>query len=195
MPRDSSYGAGIIEGKIIVDGLPEDSLSGILVFARAIETNTLYSYAFSKESGEFKITNLPYGSYRLYLQDIGLQDIYSDAVTISPESSEHSNVVINGIIASGNGNIHLPEKMQLSQNYPNPFNPSTLIEFSIPYQSSITLSVFNVLGEEVARLHEGVLAAGKYDYEFNGEELSSGAYFVVLKAGAATITRKMMLLK
>jgi hypothetical protein len=116
LPRDSSYGAGIIEGKIVVDGLPEDSLSGILVLARSVETNTLYSFAFSNDKGEFKITNLPYGDYRLFLQDIGLQDIYSDAVSISPESAEYSNFVIRGIVASQPDPKSIPGEIYLSQN-------------------------------------------------------------------------------
>jgi hypothetical protein len=89
----------------------------------------------------------------------------------------------------------MPREFALSQNYPNPFNPSTQIEFALPVQSAVKLSVFNTLGQQVATLLQGNLDAGFHSVEFGASDLSAGLYFYKLEAGAFTQTRKMMLLK
>ncbi len=86
-------------------------------------------------------------------------------------------------------------KYQLFQNYPNPFNPSTKIEFELPKTSEVTLKVFNILGEEVARLVSDDLSAGSYSYEWNASNFASGVYLYRLQAGDYVVTRKMILMK
>jgi len=83
----------------------------------------------------------------------------------------------------------------LEQNYPNPFNPSTNIKFSIPESGNIKLAVYNVVGEEVAVLAEGITEAGFYDVIFNASSLPSGVYLYKLQSANSVETRKMMLLK
>lgn len=83
----------------------------------------------------------------------------------------------------------------LSQNYPNPFNPNTNIQFALPQSGFVTLEVFNVTGERVDILISEELNAGKYNYEWNGSNLTSGIYFYRLNAGSFVETRKMILLK
>jgi len=89
----------------------------------------------------------------------------------------------------------LPAEYELSQNYPNPFNPTTKIKFSVPQSGNYSLKVFNLLGQEVAQLHNGQLSAGKYDVTFNASKLSSGIYFYSLIGNNVNITKKMMLIK
>jgi hypothetical protein len=83
----------------------------------------------------------------------------------------------------------------LYQNYPNPFNPSTNIQFALPQSGYVTLEVFSVTGERVDVLISEELNAGKYNYEWNGSNLTSGIYFYRLNAGSFVETRKMMMLK
>ncbi|MBK7229800.1 MAG: T9SS type A sorting domain-containing protein [Ignavibacteriales bacterium] len=83
----------------------------------------------------------------------------------------------------------------LSQNYPNPFNPSTNIQFALPHSGYVTLEIFSVTGERVDVLISEELNAGKYNYEWNGSNLTSGIYFYRLNAGNFVETRKMILLK
>ena len=90
---------------------------------------------------------------------------------------------------------NVPTKFNLSQNYPNPFNPSTKIEYSVPKEAEVNLSIYDILGKKVLQLVNQIQAAGNYSYEFNGSELSSGTYFVRLNAGEHTAVRKVMLLK
>ncbi len=89
----------------------------------------------------------------------------------------------------------LPVKYALEQNYPNPFNPSTVIEFRMPAAGIVSLKVYNILGQEVKTLAEGMQPAGNYTYRFDGANLSTGVYFYRLQSGSFVQVRKMMLLK
>lgn len=88
----------------------------------------------------------------------------------------------------------------LYQNYPNPFNPSTIISFDIPENSFVKLSIYNVIGQEVAQLVNENKSAGRYQIIWNGKDylgnnLSSGVYIYSLKAGSFNYSRKMILIK
>ncbi|MBE0550833.1 MAG: T9SS type A sorting domain-containing protein [Ignavibacterium sp.] len=89
----------------------------------------------------------------------------------------------------------IPDKFKLEQNYPNPFNPTTKIRYSIPEYSSVTLKVFNLLGEEIETLFEGEQPAGVYEAAFDASNLSSGIYFYSLKTDNASLTKKMLLVR
>ncbi len=88
-----------------------------------------------------------------------------------------------------------PRTFTLSQNYPNPFNPTTLIEYSVPKNSFVTLNVYNILGQKVATLFSGMRSPGEYTATFNGSSLASGVYFYRLDAGTVQMTKKLMLIK
>jgi hypothetical protein len=87
----------------------------------------------------------------------------------------------------------------LEQKYPNPFNPSTVINYSIPADGNVELTVYNILGSEVATLVNEFKEAGNYSVEFSTEDLKSslgsGVYIYTLKSGSFTQTRKMVVLK
>ena len=73
--------------------------------------------------------------------------------------------------------IALPKNFSLSQNYPNPFNPSTKINYSLPFESKVTLEVYNVSGERIAQLVNESQSAGFYSANFINKNVSSGVYF------------------
>lgn len=83
----------------------------------------------------------------------------------------------------------------LSQNYPNPFNPSTIISYSVPKSSIVTIKVFDILGREVSTLVNEMKLPGNYKETFNAGKLASGVYFYQLKANGYTLIKKMLLLK
>lgn len=93
------------------------------------------------------------------------------------------------------GSAGVPEVPALAQNYPNPFNPSTQIAFTLPTRMIIRLSVFDLLGREIATLVDGGMDAGAHSVEWNVRDLPAGVYFYRLTAGESTIARKMLLLK
>ena len=83
----------------------------------------------------------------------------------------------------------------LNQNYPNPFNPMTKIKFTIPKSGKVKLAAYNLTGEEVALLFDGIKHVGSHTVEWNAANFSSGIYFYRLQAGDFTQTKKMVLLK
>ena len=89
----------------------------------------------------------------------------------------------------------LPKEFSLSQNYPNPFNPSTNIEFSLPEQSIVRLTIFNMLGQKVATLANERKEAGVYTVNWNASSVASGVYFYRLNVGNKVFTKRMMLIK
>jgi len=98
---------------------------------------------------------------------------------------------VMGVLPANN----VPIKFGLSQNYPNPFNPSTKIEFDLPSSGSVTLKVYNILGQEVASLINGYRSAGHYSVQFDASRLSTGVYIYRLQSAANTMTKRMVLLK
>ena len=88
-----------------------------------------------------------------------------------------------------------PTIFALEQNYPNPFNPSTMISYSIPQSSFVTLKVYDIIGNEVATLVNQNQQAGKYDIRFNASNLSNGVYLYSIKTDNFTSTKKMILMK
>jgi|WetSurMetagenome_2_1015567.scaffolds.fasta_scaffold97897_1 hypothetical protein len=92
-------------------------------------------------------------------------------------------------------NILLPKACSLAQNFPNPFNPSTRISFDLPFQSFVSLKVFDVTGREVAAIVSEEMSAGRYTKQWNAAYLPSGVYFYRLQAGSFRETKKLILLK
>jgi hypothetical protein len=83
----------------------------------------------------------------------------------------------------------------LDQNYPNPFNPTTTITYRLNKAAKVKLTVYNILGKEVATLVNKVQTPNSYDITFDASKLSSGVYFYKLQVGANVETKKMILMK
>lgn len=88
-----------------------------------------------------------------------------------------------------------PKSFRLLQNYPNPFNPATTIAYTLPENGRVRLSVFDVLGREVAVLVDATKRAGNHQLSFDASALATGLYFYRIDAGAFQQTRRMLLLK
>jgi len=126
--------------------------------------------------------------------------------TISGEGSMRvMSSEANRITLTATGAAELPAAFALSQNYPNPFNPSTTIKYALPVDSRVSMSIYNVLGQNVRTLVDDNVAAGYHVAEWNGtgnggRPLSSGTYFVRLSAQGSngksfTEVHKLLLLK
>ena len=94
----------------------------------------------------------------------------------------------------------IPSNFVLEQNYPNPFNPSTTIKYSIPvvetkHAPSVRLTVYDILGQEVATLVNEIQPPGNYEVTFDANNLSSSVYYYQIKSGNFVKTRKMILLR
>jgi hypothetical protein len=96
--------------------------------------------------------------------------------------------------------VTVPSEFILEQNYPNPFNPSTRIGFALPIDASVKITVYNMLGQQIAKVVNNDLTAGNHNVNFNASSLSSGLYFYTLEANGTdgskyTSTKKMILMK
>lgn len=93
----------------------------------------------------------------------------------------------------------MPLQFHLNQNFPNPFNPVTTIKYALPFESKVTLKVYDILGNEIAVLVNEEKKSGNYEIDFQSamgnKQLASGVYFYQLRAGNFVQTKKMMLLK
>ncbi len=101
---------------------------------------------------------------------------------------------LNGYVEVG-----VPNKYDISQNYPNPFNPVTKIDYDLPFDSKVSLRIYDVTGREVKSLFSGDVKAGYYTQMFDASSLSSGIYFYRITAnslsGNFVMTKKMALIK
>jgi hypothetical protein len=94
--------------------------------------------------------------------------------------------------------IGVPSQFELAQNYPNPFNPSTNINYSIPFDGRVSLTIYDVSGKEVTKLVNSIQTAGYYSMPFNASGLSSGIYYYRIDVSGQsnfTDTKKMLLVK
>ena len=111
----------------------------------------------------------------------------------------------NKIICQGTGssnptgteekNLNVINEYSLSQNYPNPFNPVTTIRYDIPEASLVTIIVYDISGKEVMTLVNEIKNYGRYEVQFNADNLSTGVFYYKLTAGNFTQVRKMILIK
>lgn len=134
--------------------------------------------------------------------DVDREKVYSYAVTKDIESAlvyyRIKQVNKDGeILYSPNIKIGQGEKdyFVLQQNFPNPFNPETTISVEILEPVEVELNIYDLVGKQIETLHKGALAAGVYNFKFNGAALPSGLYFYELKTPYSSQVRKMILAK
>ncbi|MDR9414683.1 MAG: T9SS type A sorting domain-containing protein [Gracilimonas sp.] len=91
---------------------------------------------------------------------------------------------------------NLPTRFSLGQNYPNPFNPTTQIPFNLPKSQTVTITIYNSMGQKVRRIVSNEhFSAGSHTVSFDGSDFSSGIYFYRLSTHNFTKTKKLNLVK
>ena len=123
-------------------------------------------------------------------------------IIVAPDSDElftasGSFNVEEVIVANENSQVTvmMPSELTLSKAYPNPFNPSTSMNIYVPADGIVSLSVYNVMGQEVATLHSGNMSAGNHTVTWNASNMTSGMYFVRAESQAGVAVQKVMLMK
>ena len=136
------------------------------------------------------LDNVPYNAVAFVAPDIG----WAGAIRTSTHGSmfKWMGAPVN---VREKTSEKIPQRFQLSQNYPNPFNPTTTIQFALAKRTTVKLTVFDLLGREVAVLVDAALAPGAYDVVFEANDLAGGIYFYRLQAGAFVQTKKLTLLR
>jgi hypothetical protein len=89
----------------------------------------------------------------------------------------------------------VPNSFCVRQNYPNPFNSSTVIRYDLPNQAIVTIKIYNILGQAIATLADGIQPPGRHSTTWNADNSPSGVYFCQIQTGEYLVTRKMMLIK
>ncbi len=105
---------------------------------------------------------------------------------VNKERNENANKIINTKVI---------EKYSLGTNYPNPFNPYTIIKYTVNEPATVTIRVYDNLGNEIAELINAKQDVGQYEVEFNGTNLASGTYYYRMIANGYSKTRSMRLIK
>jgi len=186
------------------------SIPGVAVYAVSSTTGQIVSYDIAELDGSFSIENLPPDTYTL----VGDKEGYTSAATGSVGVDETNFAVTNASLSltpDAPLAVHdlpqaVPSVYRLEQNYPNPFNPTTTIGYALPENSHVTLEVYNVLGQRVMTLKNGVENAGYKTVQLDASAaeggLPSGIYFYRLEAMSTansnhsfTMVRKLVLLK
>lgn len=170
-----------------INAIDEDSQGNLWLatdngFAR-LKNDTVYSYSSltSESITELKVDNQD----RIWMGEVGTGKLLVfDGTNLS--------IITN---VKDETNFDIPKTFALYQNYPNPFNPGTKISWQSPVSSWQTLKVYDVLGNEVAKLVDEYREAGVYEVEFNASTLPSGVYFYQLRVGDFIATRKIILIK
>lgn len=194
-----------------------DTTMGVSLSARQ-RTNGSYLFAFSNRFGpnESKIytrtfntvsfgaltqanpNNLP-GTNIYGYPDAGFRNVNNDSCLVIwggfAGNGSYVTGGCSGTFTSIGSSGTLAESYSLSQNYPNPFNPSTIINYSLPVQSNVSIKVFDVLGKEVGNLMNEMQTAGIHSVEFNAVNLPSGVYYYRIEANDFVDTKKMLLIK
>ncbi len=156
--------------------------------------NVLWGLAFDSAGNLFGVQGTEYQTSKL--------------IAINPETGEGTVVgstglkgllglafAYNGLVGVNDEISAMPKEFFLAQNYPNPFNPVTVISYSLPIASNVSLTVYNTLGQKVAVLENNFKQAGTYKVSFDASKLSSGVYIYTLRAGKFVASKKLVLLK
>ena len=121
---------------------------------------------------------------------------------LNPTITNMNNVIVEAAvydtiapIGIHNLNTGVPVVYELHQNFPNPFNPVTKIKFDLPQQSNVNIRVYDIIGNEVARVYNGELTAGFYEVDWNASDFASGVYFYRIDAGDYSSVKRMVLVK
>ena len=135
---------------------------------------------------------------QVYFVGLKVWDGASNASSISNISSAEANV--NLTLNTGDDDGTLPDNFHLEQNYPNPFNPSTVIAYELPHTTPVTLAVYNIHGQQIKTLVQGVQPSGTHEVIWNGDNdegarVATGVYFYRLATAGFSETKKMVFVK
>ena len=144
----------------------------------------------SKIGMDFPLYSVDSAYVGVELQVNNLRFVYNSGDTILVDPFQYDWITDVELVSN-----LIPSGFVLEQNYPNPFNPSTTIQYELPEFSPVKLTIYSLLGEEIAELINSEQSSGVYEVSFDATNLASGNYVYVLKTEKFQLERKMLLLK
>lgn len=122
--------------------------------------------------------------------------IVSLGININAETKNHSNNTFGKSEAASAGKSNgVTDDYKLYQNFPNPFNPATIISYKLNQGGYVSLSVYNLVGQEVSNLVSEYQEAGTYSKQFDASSFSAGVYLYKLQVNGFTSVKRMTLIK
>ncbi|MBD3234799.1 MAG: T9SS type A sorting domain-containing protein [candidate division Zixibacteria bacterium] len=165
-----------------IQGIDEVYVDGSLL--------ALSDFCYHLKNGWISVADAPNDSFMVYYRNSTEKDMavsnWDDATYLFYNHPDLGVDPING---------ELPAQTALLTNYPNPFNAETTIKYYLPERSHVKLSVYNLLGQEVAILFEGMDESGQRLIHWDASGYSSGVYYSRLSTDEGIVTGKMILLK
>ncbi len=205
--RDLNSAVGKVSGEITINASSSLSkkssgdLTGITLLVRKAGDTEWFSATMADDNGHFELPIETYGTYELKATGVGYED-----ATVTFEVNEQTGLnptidvplQVTGI--EDHGESVVIKTNRLYDAYPNPFNPSTTIRVDIAQRQEVTLAIYNVLGQRVKVLYQGVLQPGSYKFKWDatnesGETVASGLYFYQLRTPSGIQTKAMVFMK
>jgi hypothetical protein len=210
---DDSEWLGNISMYSIWQRLPQTNLARNVTNTAELDTDT---YKVLRDELWLNVATIPalqHETYSALLETfadssesgINMTHLLITAHTTDPliyyESQIDSGYSVNNEAVSTSENYDaIPKQFYLNQNFPNPFNPTTTIQYGIPENASVSLTIYDIRGNEIIRIDNGLRQAGWYHHTWNGLNdkglpVSTGIYLARLQAGSYSKTIKMLYLK
>lgn len=166
-------------------------------FENSVDTTTIRSMADSLNA---KVIELRKSYSKWGFSDIQIdslaETLIKDSKVLDIEIPSRKFISPTSLIATSNENETIQNyNLRLFQNYPNPFNPTTTFTFELSQPGKVRLSIFNMIGQEVAVLQNNRLSAGSHSVNFDASNLASGTYFYRLKTAKQVLSKKFTLVK
>jgi hypothetical protein len=179
-----------IEGYVTVDGNPPGF--PLPIVAESEDTAQATTYC-DPSTGHFVIpVSDKLSLYTIWTWNVPFNWNVQPLTAQAGDTGKILTIISTSVIERGTG---IPYTFNLYQNFPNPFNPATDIRYDLPVSSHVNLAIYNILGQEVAKLVDEPQIAGTYTAHFDAAQLPSGVYVYRITAGRYWSAQKMVLLK
>ncbi|MBE2226094.1 MAG: T9SS type A sorting domain-containing protein [Ignavibacteria bacterium] len=199
--NDKAYDIAINDNSVFVTGISDilNSGSANIVTVKYNRNNgseqcvAIYNGNLNTDDGGYAVD---VDGNNVYVGGVTNFSTVSDMILLKyTECNDNEKDNLNDTSLRLNKSNIIPATFDLFQNYPNPFNPSTIIQFDIPSNEMVNISVYNSLGQIVAVLVNENITAGTYKIDFDASSLPNGIYLYTLNAGNFSKTLKMVLIK
>jgi hypothetical protein len=181
----------LVDGVVFTD-IPGSGPTPVAGATLTFAAGTKEYVATTSANGRYSI-HMGEGSYAFTVTAPGYATVAGSGLQVVPGGLTLSIALSHLTSADGAGTGS--ETFSLAEPYPNPFNPSTVIRFGLPVSTSVRVTVWTLLGQEVAELFNGFLEAGVHEIVFDASGLAGGMYLGRFEAGNYVAARKLNLVK
>ena len=173
---------------VVTDG--SEPIPGVYVQALGTSID-----GYTDSNGMYSLGGLGAGMYDIGFLHPLYQSVYEPGVPATLDNITNLDIVMDPVTEVNENNAAIPTGYMLLENYPNPFNAATSIRYTLPHKSEISLSIYNLLGQRVETLFNGIQNPGEHAITWDASHLPSGIYFAQLETADRRENIKMVLLR